>query len=138
MLKPAEGEGRKLKGSRPTGREPGSGERAGGPAAGEAPAKQGEMVPGLGRGGGQDATARQLDRPGHLAKGHEPADGSIRAAHRSRSRTNFLSSPCQQNRCMIRETLVDGEPVLDVDTVEHAGLHLYTQVIIYSYVLIIR
>ena len=44
----------------------------------------------------------------------------------------------QQNRCMIRETLVDGEPVLDVDTVEHAALHLYTQLIIYSYVLIIR
>ena len=39
---------------------------------------------------------------------------------------------------MIRETLVDGEPVLDVDTVEHAGLHFYTHLIIYSYALIIR
>ena len=39
---------------------------------------------------------------------------------------------------MIRETLVDGEPVLDVDTVEHAGLHLYTHLIVYSYALIIR
>ena len=39
---------------------------------------------------------------------------------------------------MIRETLVEGEPVLDVDTVEHAGLHLYTHMIIYLYVLIIR
>ena len=44
----------------------------------------------------------------------------------------------QQNRCMIRENLVDGESVLDVDTVEHAGLHLYAHLIIYSYVLIIR
>ena len=27
----------------------------------------------------------------------------------------FSVPPCQQNRCMIRETLMDGEPVLNVD-----------------------
>ena len=27
----------------------------------------------------------------------------------------FSVPPCQQNHCMIRETLMDGEPVLSVD-----------------------
>ena len=52
----------------------------------------GEVVPGLGRDGGQAATARQVDRRGHIAEGHEPADGSRRVAHRSRRRTNVLSA----------------------------------------------
>ena len=39
---------------------------------------------------------------------------------------------------MIRETLWEGEPVLDVDTIEHAGLNSSTHLLIYSYVLIIR
>ena len=52
----------------------------------------GEVVPRLGRGGAvcQDATVWQLDRPGQIAEGHEPAAGSRRAAHRSRIRTTFL------------------------------------------------
>ena len=36
---------------------------------------------------------------------------------------------------MIRETLGEGEPVLDVDSVEYT---VYTQLLIYLYVLIIR
>ena len=39
---------------------------------------------------------------------------------------------------MIRETLGEGEPVLDVDSVEYTVLHSYTHLLIYSYVLIIR
>ena len=54
--------------------------------------KRGEVVPGLGRGGGQAVTSRQVDRRGHIIKGHEPADGSRRVAHRSRRRTNVLSA----------------------------------------------
>ena len=50
--------------------------------------ESGEVVPRLGRGvvGGQDATARQFNNPGHAADGHEPADWSRGAAHRSRIR----------------------------------------------------
>ena len=69
-------------------------------------------VPQRGRGGRQGATVGQLDRPGHVADGHEPADWSrgpfIVPESGWTLQFSQLTMP-GQIRCTIREPIVDGE-----------------------------
>ena len=84
--------------------------------------EHGEVVPCLERGeaGGQDATAGQFDTSGHFTERHEPADRSRRCTHRSTIMigATVFQSVTHKGRRMIRETIVDGETVLGVDSGE--------------------
>ena len=53
--------------------------------------------------------------PAISPRGTNPLTGREGSLIVPEGRPMFSVPPCQQNRCMIRETLMDGEPVLNVD-----------------------